>query len=327
MPMTPPAVRRLHPRRHRALDPARPRPQDRTRQLHTSDNLQQLPWPAIPRSPPTTTPRPSPRSWPSTWPTTPRAAGAMRWTTKRTAPSSTGWAAPSAPRSHEAADAALAAVQELQPAPQATVLGRAEQVDMASAALLNGITSHTFDFDDTHLKTIIHPAGPVASAAAGAGRAHRRAAAATCSTRWCWASTWPAAWATPSTPSTTTAAGTSPAPPACSARPRAARACSAWTRNRTAMALGIAASQPVGLREQFGTMTKPFHPGGAARAGLMAALMAQPRLHRQPERDRGAARLGAGGVDQVRLERGRPTNWASASRSRSTATSPLPAAS
>src|SRR6185295_4184790 len=27
-----------------------------------------------------------------------------------------------------------------------------------------GITSHVFDFDDTHLKTIIHPAGPVASA-------------------------------------------------------------------------------------------------------------------------------------------------------------------
>ena len=40
-----------------------------------------------------------------------------------------------------------------------------ERVDMASAALVNGIASHTFDFDDTHLKTIIHPAGPVASAA------------------------------------------------------------------------------------------------------------------------------------------------------------------
>jgi 2-methylcitrate dehydratase PrpD len=51
----------------------------------------------------------------------------------------------------------------LQPAPQATVLGRREKVDMASAALVNGISSHTFDFDDTHLKTIIHPAGPVAS--------------------------------------------------------------------------------------------------------------------------------------------------------------------
>jgi 2-methylcitrate dehydratase PrpD len=43
---------------------------------------------------------------------------------------------------------------------------------------------------------------------------------------------------------------------------------------RTAMAIGIAASQPVGLREQFGTMAKPLHPGAAARVGLMAALMA-----------------------------------------------------
>jgi 2-methylcitrate dehydratase PrpD len=44
---------------------------------------------------------------------------------------------------------------------------------------------------------------------------------------------------------------------------------------RTQMAIGIAASQPTGLREQFGTMTKPFHPGGAARVGLMSALMAK----------------------------------------------------
>src|SRR3546814_12432893 len=44
------------------------------------------------------------------------------------------------------------------------MLGRRELVNMASAALLNGISSHTFDYDDTHLKTIIHPAGPVASA-------------------------------------------------------------------------------------------------------------------------------------------------------------------
>jgi 2-methylcitrate dehydratase PrpD len=41
------------------------------------------------------------------------------------------------------------------------------------------------------------------------------------------------------------------------------------------MALGIAASQPIGVREQFGSMTKPFHPGGAARAGLTAALFAK----------------------------------------------------
>jgi 2-methylcitrate dehydratase PrpD len=45
--------------------------------------------------------------------------------------------------------------------------------------------------------------------------------------------------------------------------------------DQTVMALGIAASQPIGVREQFGSMTKPFHPGGAARAGLMSALLAQ----------------------------------------------------
>jgi 2-methylcitrate dehydratase PrpD len=37
---------------------------------------------------------------------------------------------------HEAAEAALAAMQVLQPAPQATELGRGERVDIASAALI-----------------------------------------------------------------------------------------------------------------------------------------------------------------------------------------------
>ncbi|MEY3543528.1 MAG: hypothetical protein RIQ29_936, partial [Pseudomonadota bacterium] len=66
---------------------------------------------------------------------------------------------------HPTLEAALRAVMVLKPAPQASILGRSERVDIANAALLNGISSHTFDFDDTHLKTIIHPAGPVASAA------------------------------------------------------------------------------------------------------------------------------------------------------------------
>src|SRR3546814_12950131 len=48
---------------------------------------------------------------------------------------------------HEAAQAALDAVSMLQPAAQATILGRQEKVDIASAALINGITSHTFDFE------------------------------------------------------------------------------------------------------------------------------------------------------------------------------------
>jgi 2-methylcitrate dehydratase PrpD len=40
-------------------------------------------------------------------------------------------------------------------------------------------------------------------------------------------------------------------------------------------AFGLAATQPVGLREMFGTMTKSFHPGRAAQNGMTAALLAQ----------------------------------------------------
>jgi 2-methylcitrate dehydratase PrpD len=174
---------------------------------------------------------------------------------------------------HEAADAALAAVRMLEPAPQATVLGRTEKVDMASAALVNGITSHTFDFDDTHLKTIIHPAGPVASAVLAL--AERRGASGrdvidalvlgidvACRIgNVMYPDHYDRGWhITGSTGMLGAAAGCARLlgldPP------------------QTAMALGIAASQPVGLREQFGTMTKPFHPGAAARAGLMSALLA-----------------------------------------------------
>jgi 2-methylcitrate dehydratase PrpD len=174
---------------------------------------------------------------------------------------------------HEAADAALAAVAMLQPAPQATVLGRGERVDMASAALVNGITSHTFDFDDTHLKTIIHPAGPVASAvlalAETRGASGRDVLDAlvlgidvACRVgNAMYPEHYDRGWhITGSTGMLGAAAG-----------------CARLLRldeKKTQMALGIAASQPVGLREQFGTMTKPFHPGGAARAGLTSALLA-----------------------------------------------------
>src|SRR3546814_11398089 len=65
---------------------------------------------------------------------------------------------------HETADRALAAVEPFSGPRKATVLGRPEKLDALHAALLNGITSHVLDYDDTHLKTIIHTAGPVASA-------------------------------------------------------------------------------------------------------------------------------------------------------------------
>lgn len=44
---------------------------------------------------------------------------------------------------------------------------------------------------------------------------------------------------------------------------------------QTRIALGIAASSSCGLRQNFGTMTKPFHVGNAARSGVIAAMLAK----------------------------------------------------
>lgn len=175
---------------------------------------------------------------------------------------------------HETVDAAVAGVMELAPAPQASLFGRDEKVDIANAALINGISSHTYDFDDTHLKTIIHPAGPVASSAYAlaefkglSGRDLMDALVigieVSCRVgNAIYPDHYDRGWhITGSTGMLGSAA-----------------ACARLLKlnvDQTQMALGIAASQPVGLREQFGTMTKPFHPGAAAKAGLMSALFAK----------------------------------------------------
>ncbi len=175
---------------------------------------------------------------------------------------------------HETVDAAVAAVMELAPAPQASLFGRDEKVDIANAALINGISSHTYDFDDTHLKTIIHPAGPVASSAyalaefkglSGRDLIDALVIGIEVSCRVgnaIYPDHYDRGWhITGSTGMLGSAA-----------------ACARLLKlnvDQTQMALGIAASQPVGLREQFGTMTKPFHPGAAAKAGLMSALFAK----------------------------------------------------
>src|SRR5439155_1406596 len=44
---------------------------------------------------------------------------------------------------------------------------------------------------------------------------------------------------------------------------------------QTRTALAIAATQASGLKENFGTMTKPFHAGHAARSGVLSALLAR----------------------------------------------------
>jgi 2-methylcitrate dehydratase PrpD len=183
---------------------------------------------------------------------------------------------------HESTQAALAAVNMLEPAPQATLAGLKERVDIASAALINGISSHTFDFDDTHLKTIIHPAGPVASAIMALAE-HLKSSGrevidalvlgidVSCRVGNClYPDHYDRGW------HITGSTGMLGAAAACARLLK-------LNVHQTQMALGIAASQPIGLREQFGTMTKPFHPGGAARAGMMSALMASKGFTASPK--------------------------------------------
>jgi 2-methylcitrate dehydratase PrpD len=45
-----------------------------------------------------------------------------------------------------------------------TIIGRPERTDMLHAAALNAMSANVFDYDDTHLPTIIHPTAPVAPA-------------------------------------------------------------------------------------------------------------------------------------------------------------------
>lgn len=168
---------------------------------------------------------------------------------------------------------ALRALKTVSGPAQATVLGTGDRLDVLNAALVNGISSHVLDYDDTHLKTIIHPGGPVASAAlavaewrGSSGRDLITAVAlgveACCRIgNSVYPDHYDRGWHITGT------AGVFGAAVA------AGRLLGLGPRPMT-WALGIAASQASGLREMFGTMTKSFHPGRAAQGGILGSLLA-----------------------------------------------------
>ncbi len=59
---------------------------------------------------------------------------------------------------------ALKGCQALATSQGVPLLGRTESLDLQGAALVNCVSSAALTFDDTHLPTITHPAGPVAAA-------------------------------------------------------------------------------------------------------------------------------------------------------------------
>ena len=164
---------------------------------------------------------------------------------------------------------------------EATVAGTALKVAPRFAAFANGVAIHNDDFDDTQLAAakdrvyglLTHPTAPVLSAALAvaetkpvSGRnlmaAYHAGVEVECKI------------AEAISPRhyedgfhSTGTIGTLGAA-AAAARLRG------FDLDQTLRTLGIAASEGAGLRENFGTMTKPFHAGHAAENGVFAADLA-----------------------------------------------------
>ena len=84
----------------------------------------------------------------------------------------------------------------------------------------------------------------------------------------------------------------------------------------TRRALGIAASQAAGLRENFGTMTKPLHAGRASESGVVAAELASLGFTASPivlEAGRGFFQAAGGGYEAGMIDGKLGNPWTLAS--------------
>jgi 2-methylcitrate dehydratase PrpD len=66
---------------------------------------------------------------------------------------------------HEVVDLADLSLREFAGAPRATLVGRGAKADALHACLINCMASSIYSYDDTHAEAVVHPAGPVATAA------------------------------------------------------------------------------------------------------------------------------------------------------------------
>jgi 2-methylcitrate dehydratase PrpD len=155
-----------------------------------------------------------------------------------------------------------------------SIWGTTDRTTARNAALVNGTMAHAHDIDDCNGPMLGHPSAPVVPAIAalvdelqlsGADMVVAYVAAVEVEGRLGRAVTLrhnALGWHTTSTLGCLGAAA----------------ACARLLRldgPRTLAALGIAASLASGVRQNFGTMTKPAHAGFAAQNGLLAARLAE----------------------------------------------------
>jgi 2-methylcitrate dehydratase PrpD len=182
---------------------------------------------------------------------------------------------------------AMRVLTPLSGAERVTVIGRAERLDPLGAAFINAIGGNLLDYDDTHLRTVIHPAAPVAPAVlalaeqrglSGAAVLHALILGIEVECRIGNAVSpghYARGWHITST---------------CGVFGSAAASAKllGLDAERTWHALGIAASQSAGTVENLPSAAKNVSVGNAARNGLFAALLAEQGYTAAPAAIEGA---------------------------------------
>jgi 2-methylcitrate dehydratase PrpD len=169
--------------------------------------------------------------------------------------------------------AALAVMQESSGKPSATVYGQRDKLSVMEAAFVNAIASNLLDYDDTHLRTVIHPSAPVAPVAFALGEEIGASGAEVLHAFLLGAEI-------------TCRIGNAVSPghyargwhitASCGVFGAAAAAARIMrlSAEQTADALGIAASQSGSIVENLATAAKNIGVGNAARNGILAARFA-----------------------------------------------------
>jgi 2-methylcitrate dehydratase PrpD len=195
----------------------------------------------------------------------------------------------------------------------ATIFGTAQRAIPRFAALANAAAMHADDYDDTYHPTRFHPSAPVLAATIAeaehtgvSGRDVLTAFAVGTEVSVKLSHTIDKQHYLRGFHMTSTCGVFGATAGVCSVRRLPLEA--------TLRAIGIAGSESAGVRENFGTMVKPFHSGRAAESAIVAASLAEMGFTSSPtilEGARGYFMTGAGGYnpDELIGKLGHPWNY------------------